>query len=263
MEIVKTKDKEQLFSYFSQDKCLFAYHIGDLDEFFFHNCTFYGLQDNGFFTSVVLLYEGGEIPTLQALGMSETLITLVKAISGELPDQFYCHYLRGYEQAFHPIFQLNSLGTHYKMEWVDRSLVKEVDTSGVEVLTPGEHEQALQFYKISYPDHYFHPRMLETGKYFKVESAGNILAIAGLHVYSEHYDTAVLGNIATIPEARRQGLSTKVTAQLLKELSKVGFVGLNVKVTNEPAVAMYEALGFKFCYEYEEALVERRNKGQR
>ena len=88
----------------------------------------------------------------------------------------------------------------------------------------------IQLYKESYPENWFDQRMLETNQYFGVWKDDKLVSIAGIHVYSEVYRVAALGNITTHPFYRNNGYGTLVTARLCQSLSeKVDHIGLNVK----------------------------------
>ena len=116
------------------------------------------------------------------------------------------------------------------------------------------------FYVEAYPDSYFDERMLDTGKCFGYFQNDQIVAAAGVHVYSAEYDVAVFGNIATAPSRRGEGLGTLLTAHLVSELVEegCGCICLNVKADNMAAIRCYEKLGFVVVHEYEEGLLVRR-----
>jgi predicted GNAT family acetyltransferase len=72
-------------------------------------------------------------------------------------------------------------------------------------------------------------------------------------------EVAALGNLATRPELRRQGLATRTVARLcLSLVEAVRHVGLNVHADNTGAIALYEKLGFKVVAPYIEAMVSRK-----
>ena len=80
-----------------------------------------------------------------------------------------------------------------------------------------------------------------------------------MHVYSAAYRVAALGNIATAPAHRRQGLGRAVTAAVCQSLlATVDVIGLNVLADNAAARRCYEGLGFTDVCEYDEVLLERR-----
>jgi ribosomal-protein-alanine N-acetyltransferase len=61
-------------------------------------------------------------------------------------------------------------------------------------------------------------------------------------------------NVATAPAFRRQGIARALLSSLLGSLSAQGFCAalLEVRASNEPAIALYRSLGFK-----EDAIRER------
>ncbi|HEX4607636.1 MAG TPA: GNAT family N-acetyltransferase, partial [Urbifossiella sp.] len=113
-------------------------------------------------------------------------------------------------------------------------------------------------YAASYPGNWFAPRMLETGCYYGVRRGGELVSVAGVHVYSPRYGAAALGNITTRPDHRGRGLGAAVTARVCRELLRAGVacVGLNVKADNAAAVRCYQALGFEPVADYAEYAVE-------
>lgn len=124
-------------------------------------------------------------------------------------------------------------------------------------LDPSYETTLRQLYAAAYPGNYFAPRMLQTGKYFGYWDRGTIVAVAGVHVVSDKHQIAVLGNIATRPEHRGEGLATEITQVLVAELVAEGkMVCLNVKADNAPAIACYRKLGFVPVHEYEEAIYD-------
>ena len=84
-----------------------------------------------------------------------------------------------------------------------------------------------------------------------------IVAASGVHVDSDEYNIAVLGNIVTHPDYRNRRLATKLTSYLTEELvleSKL--ICLNVKDDNTAAITTYEKLGFEKVHVYEEGIFE-------
>ena len=93
-------------------------------------------------------------------------------------------------------------------------------------------------------------------------------AIAG-YVGSEIVlDSADMMNIAVAPEFRRQGVGAALVNGLVSRLQSksVSFLLLEVRVSNKPAIAMYEKLGFLqvgfrpryYCNPREDAFVMRK-----
>jgi ribosomal protein S18 acetylase RimI-like enzyme len=100
--------------------------------------------------------------------------------------------------------------------------------------------------------------MLDTGQYLGARIDGRLCAVAGVHVFSEAYGVAALGNITTRPEHRGKGLAGLVTGVLCRRLrQRVDWIGLNVDAENVAAIACYRKLGFARVADYGEFMVER------
>ena len=97
--------------------------------------------------------------------------------------------------------------------------------------------------------------MLATGRYVGVRRDGRLACVAGVHVYSPTWRVAALGNVATLPELRGQGLARGACAALCHLLLRDGIetIALNVRADNAPAIAAYTRLGFEPVAEYVEA----------
>jgi predicted GNAT family acetyltransferase len=120
-------------------------------------------------------------------------------------------------------------------------------------ISGSEIDAVLAFYRESYPEHWFDPRMLETGQYYGIKEGGKLISLGGVHVYSPAYQVAAIGNVATHPQHRNKGYATQVTARLCQSLSKeVKTIGLNVKGDNKAALACYKKLGFETLATYHE-----------
>ena len=239
--IKQIKDKDSLYNRFVKDVFLFAYHIGDLDDFYFSDCKWFGLEENEQIVEVILLYSGLKVPTLLIFGSIEKIPYLIEEIIDKLPDRFYCHYQENFHEFIESSYQMTFLGTHLKMKF-QGELVKlsNIDTSETIHLTEEDKPNILSLYQEAYPEGYFIPYMLKSGKYYGVKVDKKIVSVAGVHVFSSFYNIAVLGNITTHPNFRGRGLAKKCTAQLLKSFDgEVDQIGLNVKKNNIIALQLY------------------------
>jgi ribosomal protein S18 acetylase RimI-like enzyme len=257
--LIFTADKKRLQNFFRKAPGLFAYHLGDLDDFYFEHCQWPIICDRqGRIEEAALLYSGGRLPALLAFGLTDKYGELLGQLAELLPPRFYCHHQGEYRDFLAEEYRRTPLGIHLKMKLEafmpvtapgDREAIKRLD---------GSHQEELQsLYDRAYPGHYFNQHMLATGKYFGYESDGRLAAVTGVHVDSARYRVAVLGNIVTAPEHRGRGLATRLTSHLTAELDSEGkMVCLNVKADNAAAIRCYAKLGFASVYEYEEAYFE-------
>jgi len=261
--MIVINDKAKIESFMRRNAALHLYELGDLDDFFFPYTTWYAHESNGQVDSITLLYKGTELPVLLALSDSDTdsIQELLREIFNDLPDKFYCHLSPGLDEIVKERFKLEHHGRHLKMVLSDPKMPKGADISEVVQLGVSDEKEMLEFYALAYPGNWFDARMLESGQYFGLRRNGRLVSVAGIHVYSPEYKVAALGNIATMPELRGQGLGTKVTAALCQNLMKaVDVIGLNVLAENAGAVKCYRKLGFETCGEYGEFMAYRDGK---
>ncbi len=254
-------DKNLLYRHFEKDPVLFGYHIGDLDDFYFNDCRWASILDGrGEISESILIYDGLAVPTVQAFGVGHRLDDFLEELLPVLPDRFYCHFQKEYRPLFLRRFTEESLGTHHKMKLVSPDSHRlNASCDRIARLDLSNSEKLIDLYDRSYPGNYFEVRLLRTGKYFGYFDGGRIVAVSGIHVYSDEYNIAVLGNIVTDPGYRNRGLATAVTSRLVDELVSEGrLVTLNVGAANRPAIECYRKLGFEQVHEYEESIFTSR-----
>lgn len=83
----------------------------------------------------------------------------------------------------------------------------------------------------------------EDTAYFVAEEDGQILGGCGLFLIAGEGN---ITNVAVAPEARRRGVATGLLTCLMNEGDRAGLTAytLEVRVSNEAAIALYEKLGF-------------------
>lgn len=254
-------DKNELERFLLRYRHLNFYHLGDLDDFFWPYTSWLALKDQREITALTLLYTGIQPAAFLAIvndnyPQMETLLRNSLAI---LPKSFYAHLSPGLEGVLQEGgFQLDLHGAHLKMALTKQEMLENIDTSAVEQLGLDDLPEMKDLYEKSYPGNWFDARMLETGQYAGVRSdAGELVGVAGIHVYSPVYKIAALGNITTLPALRGQGLGKTATAGLCKQLLKtVDAIGLNVRADNAAAIAAYSKIGFEPVGEYSEWMVQ-------
>jgi ribosomal-protein-alanine N-acetyltransferase len=72
-------------------------------------------------------------------------------------------------------------------------------------------------------------------------------SLAGYLIVSRYVDAWHVMNVAVAPEHRRHGIAAALLAQLFEQTSDDGHRGytLEVRVSNEDAIRLYERLGFR------------------
>jgi len=257
MGVIHLHDKNRIETFLRKNVYLHIYSIGDLDDFFWPDTIWYGWEKGDEIQAVTLLYTASEYPTLLALSeQQDVMLELVRSIIHILPEKFYAHLSPAVAEAVERQCKTESHGKHYKMGLKNKTLLHDIDCSQVVNLTENDLDEMLSLYEESYPGNWFKARMLQTKQYFGLRIENRLVSIAGVHVYSEKYKVAALGNIVTHQDYRGRGFAKAVTAGLCQSLSQhVDHIGLNVKADNAAAIALYKKLNFEIVSTYFELMV--------
>lgn len=260
--IREIEDKELLYRFLITDPITAAYHLGDLDPNYFRFCRWWGALDTaGELEAVLLLYTGLRMPAVLTLGDPEALERVVEseAVQNALPGRFYVHLLPSHLAAIQTAFEVDRLRQMVRMGLKrDDFAPADGDLSQVHALGHADTADLMALYRF-YPDNFFEPYQLESGFYFGVREAEHLVSVAGVHIFSEEFDLAAIGNIVTHPDHRCRGHSRRTTTVLLQALfDKVSLAALNVQRDNVAARRVYERLGFTEHVRYLEGPVKRR-----
>ena len=106
------------------------------------------------------------------------------------------------------------------------------------------------------PD-FFYDSMVTDGVFFGVYERDTLIAVTGTHLVSPDEGAAAIGNVYVRRDRRGRGLSRITTAAVVKELSGIETIGLNVRADNAPAIRVYESLGFATHCPFIEAIATR------
>ena len=257
--VVELRDRGVIAAFCRRRPAVHAYSLGDLDDFFWPHTRWLGWERGGKLEQIVLLYDEPDPPVLLALaeppadGMGE----LLASIGDELPPRLYAHLTPGLLEALPGFAPTSPPAEHLKLGLVDASRLDGHGDGAVQ-LGPKDLDEVLAFYERAYPGTWFEPRMLETRRYVGIRD-GELLCVAGVHVWSPAWRVAALGNVATLPEARGRGLATTACADLCRLLLDDGIevIALNVRADNRSAILAYERLGFAHAADYVEVPLQR------
>lgn len=257
MDLHILSDKKTILDFLKKNQGLHIYSIGDLDDFFWPKTTWFALKDKEGIESIALLYTGMETPTLLLFhdGESFLALRLLELIKPHLPEKFYVHLSPGLLNVFPAKNIIEHYGLHYKM--VLKKVVPEEDDKNIRRLSVTDLPVINELFAVSYPHNWFDSRMLETNKYYGYFNNGQLIGVAGIHVFSEEYRVAALGNITTHPDFRGRKIGYKLTSALCRDLQKcTDLIGLNVKADNEYAIKCYHKIGFEIIGTYEECYIK-------
>lgn len=249
MAVEQINDRNELREFLTRDKLANAYLLGNLDPSFFPFCSWYGARrENGELGSLLLIYQGLSLPVAFMVGAKPNFQEFLVEAQQYLPERFHFHVLENHIDTVRNVFDCADTMRMHRMGLEKEDYQPLESTEMVERLGHRDTGAIMELYE-HYPDNFFEPSQLETGLYFGIRESGEgggLMSIAGVHVVSEEYDVAVIGNLVTHPNARGQGLATKCTGRLLDELfERVSLVALNVQDVNKPAIKMYENFGFE------------------
>ncbi len=247
--------KDVVEAFLMQDPLANVLAIGDLDDFFWPSTVWYGWEDDGELIDIALLYVGAGMPVLLCFAQAGDAHTekFAQALQTVLPASVYAHLNPGVDQYFLMNYRGVPHGRHYKMALDHPHQAAAFSSSAVQPLTVGDLPAIHAIFDAAYPGNFFDPRMLETGMYFGVWEGDQLVSVAGIHVYSEAYGVAGIGNVTTHPEYRSKGYAKKVMTRLIEALQqKVSHIALHVKADNLPAIKAYQQLGFRIIREYDE-----------
>jgi GNAT superfamily N-acetyltransferase len=249
-------DRAALADLFAPNPGLHLYSLGDLDDAYWHRTTWYADGES----EVVLQYAAPGLPVVLAFTeRPERMRALLRELEPFLPRRFYAHLSPGLADVLAGAYRPDHHGDYTRMLLADGFAPGAVDTAACEALDFEHVHEVKEFYQQAYPGNWFDPAMLHTGHYFGIRRNGRLAAVAGVHVFSGRFKVAALGNIATHPDHRAQGLGTAVTARLCKSLLEHAHViGLNVRADNRAALACYSRLGFVPVAPYEEIMFTAR-----
>lgn len=254
MRTICLHEQETIYRILARDMYLNLYGIGDLDPQQWPYTTWYTLAEGEEILEIALLYRGFSLPVLLAFSSTpERMAEWLSTISHLLPRNGYAHLSVGVEMAFQKVSPLTAHGLHLKLALRDPARLAAFVTTGVTRLRREDALALRQLYAASYPGNYFDESALEIGPFYGIWQDTRLICAAGIHIFSRQYGVAALGNIATHPEYRRQGLAMRTCARLLRKLQEsAAHIGLNVRADNAGAIACYQHLVFELNGEYGE-----------
>ncbi len=242
MNVIKLTDPTRLRSFLSTDRAWADYALGDLEPGLFEQADWFGAEDQGALTAVVMIYHGLQPPICFLMGDTRGL-DLILAECVHLPeiglsvrdehlpvlDKYYC------DNGTWPMWKMALEAADFQSvagETFDITLADVPDLRALYAFGGGDA---------------FSPEEITRGVFCGIRQAGQLIAVAGTHVVSDNGCVAALGNVMTHPDWRGRGLASSATSAVVARLIDRGVstIGLSVSRENAAAIRVYEKLGFK------------------
>jgi ribosomal protein S18 acetylase RimI-like enzyme len=253
LEVRSTRDRDLLHRFLNRDRLFAAYAIADTDDTEFGRTRWGVAFDEGEPVAVVLEYRGLSPQPLFVMGDPAGVASILRdvirtrvAFLASKPETV---------PAVRQQYRLEAPAEMMRMH-VDRDTFRPVLGDAVR-LDQGDTRHLNRLYELGL-NSFLPAEAVAAGIYYGVRRGTRLIAAAGTHVISRQFGIAAVGTVYTNREYRGQGfgkvVTSAVTADLLQEVEQVV---LNVRADNPPAVALYEALGYREHTRFEERLVHR------
>lgn len=250
MSILHLTDKPPIRAFLNRDRGLAAYALGDLDDALWPQSVFYGVRRDRSeeLAAVVLFYSGFDPTILVMLGETDGARAILANI--QLPEEIY--YVLPEDMAG-PLSEFYDCPDRHQ-EWrmvLDASSFVPPPLDCVTRIVPEQADQLAALYHCAAEPGQamvaFSPWQIAHGVFYGVWDGAALVAAAGTHVWSVEEGVAAVGNVFTRPEFRGRGYATWCTGAVAGDALAAGLdtVVLNVRADNDPAIHVYEKLGFR------------------
>jgi GNAT superfamily N-acetyltransferase len=254
LSVKRIEAKRDIYRFLQRDRIYAAYAIGDLEPALFRECEWYAALQDERMTTLCLRFMGLPPDRIFVMGLAEGLVPI---LDGALKSP-RAHFA---VKADH----VTVLREFYSLQAIDRMfrMVLAPDefspVDGPAVRLGQRYMHRLQELYRYGGDVAFAPYQLEKGIFYGVEKDGGLVATAGTHLVSRMYGLGIVGNVFTHPAYRSLGYGKVCTSAVVEELLSQSLdVVLNVEQANEPAIRIYQRLGFRVYCPFLEALGTRK-----
>jgi len=254
LRISPTRDRELLRDFLEGDRLRAAYALCDLEDREFAR-TKWGVAFDGDEPVAVALEYGGLTPQpLFVMGDGEAILAVLREVIH--PRIVYLAADESLLPMIGRVYRIDP-GPQMMRMWVSRDTFQP--PKGVAArLAPADIVDLNRLYGLGFSG-WLPAESIAQGVYYGVRVGGRLVAAAGTHVISPQARLGVVGNVLTSADFRNRGFAKLTTGEVTRELLRTcDEVVLNVRADNPPAIAAYEALGYREYCRFEERLAHRR-----
>ncbi len=254
LEISATRDRALLRRFLEQDRLRAAYAICDLEEREFARSKWGIATRSGEPMAVVLEYGGVTPQPLFVMGDGEAIAAVLREVIR--PRLVYLAADESLLPAVERVYRVDP-GPQMLRMWVNRQMFQPVHGLTAR-LSPVDIVDVNRLYGLGFSG-WLPAEAIANGVYYGIRVSGRLIAAAGTHVVSPEGRLAAVGNVMTHVDFRRRGFAQQTTSAVTQELLRTcDDVVLNVRADNPPAIAAYQALGYREHCRFEERLAHRR-----
>lgn len=242
----------ELATVFAEDREAHIYGLADLEEPFWSNSTWYREGP----AVIGLVSTGGAWVTAYAMSRHEpeATLSLLADLITSMPAGTWITGPTGMYRTVSRLRAARDMGPHWRM--ILQETAEEEAASDAVPLGPADREALIQLHTSDEGSAFFLPMMLERNPFMGIWEDGQLVASAGTHALSRRYGVAAIGAVITRPSHRGRGLAAQVLGALCRRLaSEYETIGLNVETANKVALRLYDRLGFRVAFQYEETEV--------
>jgi ribosomal protein S18 acetylase RimI-like enzyme len=245
-------DPSSLADLFAADRATHLYGLPDLEEPFWSSSTWF----RSGVAVVGIISTGAGWVTGYAMSRShpEETLRVLAEVHDRLPPGAWVTGPLGLHETISRVRETLPKGVHHRMILSEH--VQEEPTREIIELGPTDLQRLVDLRDADPEGMFFLPMMLSHGMFVGVEESGSLVAAAGTHVTSESHSIAAVGSVITHPDHRGSGLGWNVVVGLCRRLQlRYHTIGLNVAASNTAAKRIYDKVGFRTVFDYEEIQV--------
>lgn len=248
----KVMDTAYIERILRQDPVWSGYALADLHPSFTPHCDWTVVsieRDGATEEGLVLFFDLLDPTAIVTVGADGAVDQALQ--SAPLPDEIYLNVRETHFPSVEKHYTFpNGTIAYYRMHLpADQSIDQWGDDGTAVRLAPKDEARMRALYANGGPftPDAFDTYQVENGVFFGVEDgAGTLLAAGGTHIVAAEQSVAAIGNMYTHPDARGQGLASRVLRSIVKQLRADGIdlIILNVAQANAKAQRIYERHGF-------------------